>query len=332
MTVGLLRVGLHVGPHVGLRGGLHGGLHGVLREDPHEGQHEDLPGYCESLGGHREVMVQEVRCVENMGSEDAHRSTDEGGLHFLAGYGDFGNVESNEEIGLDTVRGTVRGTVQVEGNRMDLLAGKVLTHLGRMGGVGLEARMDCMDLEGLGTPGGHEGLEGHLGDQEVVEVGDHGGRGRCRGRMLDERRGPVAKRDGADDGGAEGVREGGGALGDVLDEGGHRRVTRQTHCLFGLAGCVVGVAVCCGVHGLLGSVLPSERLVSARGSRVLRGAVEEQQSGPLAAPGKDVWSVGFAGPLGLLCGGVTLSLRGRFLPSRCRGRRRTRLKTRVACA
>ena len=216
-------------------------------------------------------MVQEVRYAENMGSEDAHRSTDEGDLHFRAGCEALDNVESSVEIGLDT-----GGTVPAEGNRMGSLIGKVLMHLGQTGCVDLEARMDCTVPGDLGILGGHEGQEEHLDGQEVVEVGGHEGQDRRRGMMLDERRGPVAKTDGADDEGAGEAQEEGGVLGDALDETGQRKVTRQTRCLFGLMGCVGGVAAYCGVHELRGSVLLSERLVSVRGSRVLGVAVEEQ--------------------------------------------------------
>jgi len=204
------------------------------------------------------VMVQEVRYAENMGSEGAHCSMDEGDLHFRAGCEGLGNAESSVGIGLDTAQ----GTAPVEGNRMDSLVGKVPTHLGQMGCVDLGARMDCIGPGDLGILGGHEGQEGHLDGQQAVEEGGHEGRGRRRGRMPDERRGPVAKMDGADDGGAEEAQVEGDVLGDVLDETGQRKATRQTRCPFDLTDCVLGVAACCGVHGLCGSVLPSERLVS----------------------------------------------------------------------
>lgn len=326
---GLLRGGLYEGLHADLRGGLHGGLHEGQHGGQHEGQHEDLHEYFEGLeilgvlGGHHVVMVQEVRYVENMGSEGAQCSMDEGGLHFQAGCEDLGNVESSVGIGLNIVQ----GTVPVEGNRMDSLVGKVLTHLGQVGFVGLEARMDCIDPGDLGI---REGPEGHLDGQEVVEADGHEDRDCRRGKMLDECRGPVAKTDGADDEGAEEVRVGGRVLGDALDETGQRRVTRQTRCLFGLTDCVVGVAVYCGVCGLRGSVSLSERPASVRGSQVLGVAVEGQQGDLLAAPGKDVWSAGLADLLGLLCGGVTLSRTGRFPPSRRRGRIRRRI--RAGCA
>lgn len=309
---------------------IHGGLYEGLHADPAHGGHGGHGGHGDHED-HREVMAQEADYAESRDFGDDHRSIGAGGLHFLAGCEDLGNVGSSVGTGLDTEMGG-RDTGRVEGIRTGWQAETGPKHLGQVGCVGREVRRDYMGLEGPCNLGGLWALEGHLGDREGVGEDVHGDLGYRRGKMLDERMDPVAKRDDAGGGDVEeGLVVGEGVLGSVPGEAGQGKVTRRTRCLSGLRrmGCEEGVVVCYAVCGLLGNVSGSEQLASAQGSRVRGGAAEGHLHRVWAWPVTGVLLVGLDGHPGSLCVDERPSPRALFPPSRCRDR--TRRNTRAGC-